>query len=113
MELGHGFLPRVDARNYKAVERCMAPGSSNLFQAGLELPWATAEGPWAESNGESFLNSCRERGTKVLIDTHAWRYREPATFAVPKLMDVRTPPGATRRPLTHRMQQKRVKGPGN
>jgi len=88
MELGHGFLLRIDAQNYKAVERCLASGSDNLFQAGLDLPWAIAEGPWAEVNGQSLLSSCRERGTKVLIDTEAWRYREPATFSVPKLIDV-------------------------
>lgn len=23
MDFGHGFIPRVDARNYKAVERCL------------------------------------------------------------------------------------------
>ena len=100
MEFGHGFMPRIDARNYKAVERCLASGSDNLFQAGLDLPWAIAEGPWAEVNGQSLLSSCRERGTKVLIDTQAWRYREATTFSVPKLMDVSHAPSGPLDELT-------------
>jgi hypothetical protein len=35
MDLGHGFLPRIDARNYKAVERCLPRGGPGLFSVGL------------------------------------------------------------------------------
>jgi len=100
MELGHGFVPRIDARNYKAVERCLSSGAANLFQPGLDLPWVIAEGPWAEVHGQSLLGTCRERDTKVLIDTQAWRYREPATFSVPKLMEVSHAPSAPLNELT-------------
>jgi len=39
MDLGHGLIPRIDARNYKAVERC-------LMRAGL-------------GEGESFVYSSK------------------------------------------------------
>ncbi|MHB8328619.1 MAG: hypothetical protein ACYDD6_03160 [Acidimicrobiales bacterium] len=47
MDLGHGFLPRIDARNYKAVERSLPRDGPGLFNVGLDLPWAILEGPWA------------------------------------------------------------------
>lgn len=40
MNLGRGFLPRIDARNYKAVERCLPRDGPGLFNVGLDLPWA-------------------------------------------------------------------------
>jgi hypothetical protein len=36
MELGHGFLRVIDARNYKAVERCLPRDGPGLFNVGLE-----------------------------------------------------------------------------
>jgi hypothetical protein len=36
MDLGHGFLPRIDARNYKAVERCLPRDGPGLFNVDLD-----------------------------------------------------------------------------
>lgn len=49
MDLGHGFIPRIDARNYKAVERCLTRDGPGLFHEALNLPWAVLEGTWAPS----------------------------------------------------------------
>jgi len=96
MNLGHGFLPRIDARNYKAVERCLPRDGPGLFNVGLDLPWAILEGPWALQHGASTIELCRERGVSFLIDTQAWRYRDPRTFAVDKFTAT---PYAPPRPL--------------
>ena len=64
MDLGHGFLPRIDARNYKAVERCLPRDGPGLFNVGLDLPWAILEGPWALQRGASTIELCRDRGSR-------------------------------------------------
>ena len=84
MDLGHGFLPRIDARNYKAVERCLPREGPGLFNVGLDLPWAILEGPWALQRGASTIELCRDRGVSFLVDTQAWRYHDPRTFLVEK-----------------------------
>lgn len=38
MDLGHGIIRRVDARNYKAVERCLTRDGPGLFHEGLDMP---------------------------------------------------------------------------
>jgi hypothetical protein len=72
MDLGHGFLPRIDARNYKAVERCLPRDGPGLFNVGLDLPWVVLEGPWALQHGASTIELCRDRGVSFLVDTQAW-----------------------------------------
>lgn len=84
MDLGHGFLPRIDARNYKAVERCLPRDGPGLFNVGLDLPWAILDGPWALQHGASTIELCRDRGVSFLVDTQAWRYHDPRTFLVEK-----------------------------
>lgn len=84
MDLGHGFLPRIDARNYKAVERCLPRDGPGLFNVGLDLPWAILEGPWALQHGAPTIELCRDRGVSFLVDTQAWRYHDPRTFLVEK-----------------------------
>jgi hypothetical protein len=86
MDLGHGFLPRIDARNYKAVERRLPRDGPGLFNVGLDLPSAILEGPWALQHGASTIELCRDRGISFLIDTQAWRYRDSRTFFVEKFM---------------------------
>jgi hypothetical protein len=94
MDLGHGFLPRIDARNYKAVERCLPQDGPGLFSVGLDLPWAILEGPWAVQHGASTIELCRDRGVSFLVDTQAWRYRDPRTFTVEKFAATpNAPPG--------------------
>jgi hypothetical protein len=84
MDFGHGFLPRIDARNYKAVERCLPRDGPGLFSVGLDLPWAILEGPWALQHGAPTVELCRDRGVSFLVDTQAWRYHDPRTFLVEK-----------------------------
>lgn len=84
MDLGHGFIPRVDARNYKAVERCLTRDGPGLFHEALDVPWAVLEGPWALQHGAATLELCRDQGVSVLVDTQAWRYRDARTFLVDK-----------------------------
>jgi hypothetical protein len=68
LELGHGFIPRTGEENYKAVDRCVGP--ADLFNPNpLDLPWAIIDGAWAEGRPES-LNTLRNHGTKLLVDTH-------------------------------------------
>ncbi|WP_208026750.1 hypothetical protein [Rhabdothermincola sediminis] len=50
MDLGHGFIPRVDARNYKAVERCL-----------------TRDGPGL-GEGESFVCASKVRNQEPRAD---------------------------------------------
>ena len=91
MDLGHGFLPRIDARNYKAVERCLPRDGPGLFNVGIDLPWAILEGPWALQHGASTIELCRDRGVSFLVDTQAWRYHDPRTFLVEKFTTTPTP----------------------
>lgn len=97
MDLGHGFIPRVDARNYKAVERCLTRNGPGLFNEGLDVPWAVLEGPWALQHGAATLELCRDRSVAVLVDTQAWRYHDPRTFLVDKFT---APPYAPSAPLS-------------
>lgn len=83
LELGHGFIPRIGEENYKAVDRCVGP--ADLFNPDrLDLPWAIIDGAWAEGRPE-LLNTLRNHETKLLVDTHGWRYRYGATSEVAKL----------------------------
>lgn len=97
MDLGHGFIPRVDARNYKAVERCLTRDGPGLFHEALDVPWAVLEGPWALQHGAATLELCRDRGVSVLVDTQAWRYRDARTLRVDKFT---APPYAPTSPLS-------------
>lgn len=91
LHLASGFLPRVDRRNHRGVERTLALASSQtLFGGNLELPWLLAEGPWA-SDAPPLLEHRHELGFRLLVDTQAWRYCHAETFAVEKF---RTAPWA-------------------
>ncbi len=97
MDFGHGFIPRIDARNFKAVERCLPRNGPSLFQEDVELPWAILEGPWASTHGKATIELCRQRGTRFMVDTQAWRYRDGRTFSMRKYVDV---PYAPSRPIS-------------
>ena len=75
MNWGHGFLPRIHAGNYRAVDRSLEPPT--LDGSNLELPWAIVEAPWAAKN-PPLLERLREYGNQVLVDTQAWLYRVDA-----------------------------------
>lgn len=94
MDFGHGFLPRVDARNYRAVERCLPRNGPDLFHEDIDLPWAILEATWALQDGETTIELCKDRGVSLMIDTQAWRYRDARTFRVPKFASTPyAPPG--------------------
>jgi len=88
MDLGHGLLPRVDARNYKAVERCLPSDGPSLFHEGLDLGWAVLEGPWALERGDATVQMCKDRGVAFFVDTRAWRYWDHRTFVTEKFTAV-------------------------
>jgi hypothetical protein len=82
LDFGHGFIPRIGEDNYKAVDRCVGP--TDLFSSSLDLPWAIVDGAWAEQK-PALLGTLREHRTKLLIDTHGWRFRYDAALNVEKL----------------------------
>jgi len=82
LDFGHGFIPRIGEENYKAVDRCVGP--TDLFSFSLDLPWAIVDGAWAERKPD-LLATMREHGTKVLVDSHGWRYRYDSALGVEKL----------------------------
>lgn len=91
LDLGHGFIPRIGEENYKAVDRCVGP--ADLFNPDpLDLPWALVDGAWAEGRPE-LLGTLRSHGTKLLVDTHGWRYRYGATSDVAKITTASWSPG--------------------
>lgn len=93
LNLGHGFLPRIDQRNHPAVERCLGDVQASLYsEERLRLPWAIVEGPWADRH-PPLLSQCADLGIDMLIDTQGWRYREEATFDVPKFLTTSYAPG--------------------
>lgn len=97
MDLGHGFIPRIDARNYRAVERCLSSSSPGLLHQALDLPWAIVEAPWAVAGGGHTLQLLHDRSVSFLVDTQAWRYRDARTFTVGKFAST---PYAPRSPLS-------------
>lgn len=82
LDFGHGFIPRIGEENYKAVDRCVGP--ADLFSSALDLPWAIVDGAWAERKPE-LIDTLRQHGTKLLVDTHGWRFRYDTTLEVKKL----------------------------
>ncbi|HZJ28245.1 MAG TPA: hypothetical protein VFF40_14735 [Acidimicrobiia bacterium] len=90
LDFGHGFVPRIGEENYKAVDTCIGP--ADLFSTDrLDLPWSIVDGAWAQRSPD-LLGTLRENGTKLMFDTHGWRYRYNSTFDVSKLSAHWSPP---------------------
>jgi hypothetical protein len=96
LDFGHGFMPRIGEENYKAVDRCVGP--TDLFSVSLDLPWAIVDGAWAERKPE-LLATLRAHGTKLLVDTHGWRFRYDASLAVAKLRSASWAPTSALAPV--------------
>jgi len=94
LDLGVGFVPRVDGRNYRGVETTLGLAASpTLFGPDLDLPWLIVEGPWA-AREPSLLAHRDELGFQFLVDVQPWRYAFDATFDVAKFADASwAPPG--------------------
>jgi hypothetical protein len=90
---GHGFVPRVGPRNSLQVDRTLSP--TNLFGEAIQLPWAIIDLHWAITD-PYLIQHLRQAGTKLLFDSQAWRYREAATFGMPKFVAL---PHAPREPI--------------
>lgn len=83
MEFGHGFVPRIDVGNYKALDRVLGPRS--LFDpVQLDLQWVILDGSWVYSQGE-LLQRLQAAGIRYLVDTSAWRFQSESAFEVNKL----------------------------
>lgn len=83
LNLGHGFLPRVDQGNYRALGRALRPRS--LFDPiQLHLPWVLLDGAWVIHNSD-LLGQLRAAGTHYLVDTAAWRFQHSSAQLVAKL----------------------------
>jgi hypothetical protein len=91
LDFGHGFIPGVGDNNYNAVDNCVGP--AQLFWPDpLDLPWAIVDAAWAVSRS-ALLDTLRLHGTKVLFDTHGWRYRYGAAWHIGRLRTAPWAPG--------------------
>lgn len=82
VDFGHGFIPRIDKSNYRALERVLQPRS--LFDvADVGLAWVILDGAWAPSNTE-VLSVLKREGVRYLIDTTAWRFQHGSAFEIAK-----------------------------
>lgn len=98
LDLGHGFLPRIDQSNYRALGRALGPRS--LFDpAPLHLPWVLLDGAWVGDNRD-LLDQLRAAGTRYLVDTAAWRFQHASAQQVAKLTALDHAPTATWSELT-------------
>lgn len=83
MDFGHGFVPRIDVSNYKALDRVLGP--RQLFDpVELDLSWVILDGAWVHGQTE-LLERLHGAGVPYLVDTSAWRFQSDAAFDVRKL----------------------------
>lgn len=81
MDLGHGFLPRIDKRNWTGVDKTLGPPGRLPLGDGVDLPWVIADHGYARKV-PSMPKALRDHDVKMLLDSSAWRYREAATFSI-------------------------------
>lgn len=92
LNLGHGFVPRIDQSNYRALGRALGPRS--LFDPSeLRLPWVLLDGTWVIDNRDLF-GQLESAGTRYLIDTAAWRFQHASAQTVAKLTALDHAPAA-------------------
>lgn len=77
---GHGFIPRLTARNRSGVARALAPADLTGGEP-VTLPWAVIDAATAIAD-PALLTILREAGTNRLVDTEAWRYGDARTWQV-------------------------------
>lgn len=86
LDFGHGFLPRVEQGNYRALGRTLGPQS--LFDPEpASLPWVVLDGSWVAANPDS-LPMLRTAGTRYSIDTATWRFQSDSAFSVARLVNL-------------------------
>lgn len=80
-KFGHGFVPRIDKRNWTGVDRALGPPGRLPLGDGVDLPWAIVDHAYAHVRPE-MAQALRDHEVQVLYDSSAWRYREAATFSI-------------------------------
>src|SRR5438046_2877427 len=81
MDFGHGFVPRLDKRNWAGVERALGPPGRLPLDEAVDLPWVIVDLAWVTGK-PSVVEALHAHGVKVIADSSAWRYREYATFSI-------------------------------
>jgi hypothetical protein len=81
MDFGHGFVPRIDKRNWSGIDRALGPPGRLPLDDPLELPWLIVDLAWALGK-PSIIDALHAHGVRVIGDASAWRYREQATFTI-------------------------------
>jgi hypothetical protein len=98
LDLGHGFIPRIDQSNYRALGRALGPRS--LFDPSeVRLPWVLLDGTWVVDYRD-VLGQLEAAGTRYLIDTAPWRFQHPSAQTVTKLTALDHAPTTTWSALT-------------
>jgi hypothetical protein len=77
---GHGFIPRLTARNRSGVMRALAPADLTGGEP-INMPWAVVDAATAIAD-PALMTILREAGTNRLVDTEAWRYSDARTWQV-------------------------------
>ena len=103
MDFGHGFLPRIDKRNWTGVDRALGPPGRLPLGDGVELDWAIVDHAYARAR-PSMPEALVSHGVKTIVDSSAWRYREQPTFDVDAMA---TAPYAPASPLVERVDVRR------
>ncbi len=87
LDFGHGFVPRIDKRNWTGVDSALGPPGRLPFDDPLDLPWAIVDLALAHHK-PTVVTDLHARGVKVIADSSAWRYRETSTFAIAAMTNV-------------------------
>lgn len=82
---GHGFVPRVTERNRAGLARALSP---DLFSGEPpDVPWAIVDGA-AAAEDPTLVRERTSGGTRVVVDTQAFRYSDSRTWLSPKWSQV-------------------------
>lgn len=87
LDFGHGFVPRIDKRNWTGVDSALGPPGRLPFEDPLDLAWGIVDLALAHRK-PTVVTDLHAHGVKVLADSSAWRYRESSTFAVEAMMSL-------------------------
>lgn len=81
LDFGHGFVPRIDKRNWIGVDRALGPPGRLPLGYGVDLRWVIVDHAYAHLRPE-MVQALRDHDVRVLCDSSAWRYRESVTFSI-------------------------------
>lgn len=78
---GHGFIPRITARNRAGIARALSP--ADLFGGAPPVPHVVVEAPDALAD-PSLVSGLQQPGRRIHVDTQAWRFGYASTWQTPK-----------------------------